>query len=112
MGKTFKNSWKYISKHRIIMKTKNGFITNGSFVKYKSGFTDSWCVELENSSSFFKNEEDADMFILSNFDLHNHESQIFQFFMIIDERLDKTSPIRKSSSWKYMQEKYQLLKSF
>ena len=38
------------------MKTKNGFITNGSFIKYKSGFTDSWCVELENSSSFFNNE--------------------------------------------------------
>jgi len=32
--------------------------------------------------------------------------------MILDERLDKDSPIRKSSSWEYMQEKYQLLKSF
>jgi len=32
--------------------------------------------------------------------------------MILDERLDKYSPIRKSSSWKYMEGKYQLLKSF
>ena len=94
------------------MKTKNGYITNGSFIKYKCGFTASWCVELENSSSFFNNEQDADLFILSNFDLHNHESQIFQFFLILDERLDKDSPIRKSSSWKYMEGKYQLLKSF
>jgi len=29
------------------MKTKNGFITNGSFIKYKSGFT--------TSSPFFAN---------------------------------------------------------
>lgn len=94
------------------MKTKNGFITDGSFVKYKSGFTEYWCVELKDTISFFKDEIDADMFIARNTDTTNHESQIFQFFMILDERLDKTSPIRKSSSWKYMEEKYQILKYF
>ena len=94
------------------MKTKNGYITNGSFIKYQNGFTQQWCVELKDVISFFKTEIEADMFIARNIDESNHESQIFQFFMILDERLDKNSPIRKSSSWKYMEEKYQLLKSF
>ena len=47
------------------MKTKSGFITNGTYLKYKSGFTSFWIVETENKRELFDSEAEADLFIAS-----------------------------------------------
>lgn len=45
------------------MKAKSGYQTDGNYIKYKSGFTQSWCVELADKTHFFKTEDEADFFI-------------------------------------------------
>ena len=46
------------------MKTKSGYETDGSYIKFKSGFTNSWVVETNSETFYFKTEEDADKYIL------------------------------------------------
>jgi len=45
------------------MKTKSGYITNGTYIKFQYGFTGWWIVELAEKSYFFKTEIEADNFI-------------------------------------------------
>jgi hypothetical protein len=45
------------------MKTKTGYETNGTYLKFKSGFTGMWVVETEKGSEFFKSEKLADAYI-------------------------------------------------
>ena len=47
------------------MKTKSGYETNGSYLKFKSAFTASWNVEIENKIKHFKTENEADMYIIT-----------------------------------------------
>ena len=47
------------------MKTKSGYETDGTYIKFKSGFTNKWCVELESMTYFFNSEKEADTFISS-----------------------------------------------
>jgi hypothetical protein len=46
------------------MNTKSGYQTNGTYLKYKSGFTSNWIVEINNQGCIFlKTEQDADRFV-------------------------------------------------
>lgn len=46
------------------MKTKSGYETNGTYLKYRSGYTLSWCVEINNQGVIYlKSERDADRFV-------------------------------------------------
>ena len=45
------------------MKTKSGYETDGRYIKFKSGYTVSWCVEIEKGTFYFNNESLADRFI-------------------------------------------------
>lgn len=46
------------------MKTKSGYSTNGSYIKYKSAFSKFWYVETNNCKNEFKTEKEADLFII------------------------------------------------
>jgi hypothetical protein len=47
------------------MKAKSGYETNGDYIKYKSGFTSYYMVETEGGVEAFKEEYDADMYIIT-----------------------------------------------
>ena len=38
------------------MKTKSGYETNGTYIKYKSGYIDKWIVETETNRNIFTSE--------------------------------------------------------
>lgn len=48
------------------MKTKSGYETDGTYIKFKSGFTQFWKVETESIDKIFKTESDADEWIKNN----------------------------------------------
>lgn len=45
------------------MKTKRGFYTDGQYIKWKSGYTSFWIVEVEEDEFTFRDEESANKFI-------------------------------------------------
>lgn len=94
------------------MKTKSGHITNGSFIKYKSGFTGSWCVETKDKTEYFSKEEEADIYIHKECQLDNTELHAYNVIMYINEFLDKENPIFHNSSFRFLDNKLQELKAF
>lgn len=62
------------------MKTNSGYTTNGTFIKFKSGHTRSWCVETENKVCFFRTEHEAD----------EYASQFQQEWIPVEVRLPKS----------------------
>ena len=62
------------------MKTKSGYETNGTYLKYKSGYTASWCVEIERGVMYFQTEREADKYIsvmATGSDLWNNSEKEF-----------------------------------
>ena len=47
------------------MKTLSGYETNGTYLKFKSGFTTHWKVEVKDKIHLFKTEDEADMHIIT-----------------------------------------------
>lgn len=47
------------------MKTVSGYETNGTYLKFKSGFTTNWKVEVKEKIHLFETEEEADEFIFN-----------------------------------------------
>lgn len=53
------------------MKTQNGYETNGTYLKFKSGFTGLWNVETETEINLFNTEIEADNYIKKLNDYEN-----------------------------------------
>lgn len=47
------------------MTTKTGYITDGTYIKFKSGFTGRWVVETEKGAESFKELWEADAYIIT-----------------------------------------------